>query len=90
MKPTAILVNTSREPIVDENTLVTGTIAGAGLDVYDAEPLPRDHPLRSLPNTLLLPHIGYVTTGQYRIWYAQAVEDIVAWTAGDPIRTLAA
>jgi phosphoglycerate dehydrogenase-like enzyme len=92
MKPTAYLINTSRGPIVDEPALLAALrerrIAGAGLDVYDIEPLPVDHPLRSLPNTLLLPHIGYVTTDQYRIWYSQAVEDIVAWTAGDPIRTI--
>jgi phosphoglycerate dehydrogenase-like enzyme len=94
MKPTAYLINTSRGPIVDEPALLAALrerrIAGAGLDVYDVEPLPGDHPLRSMHNTLLLPHIGYVTTGQYRIWYAQAVEDIVAWTAGDPIRTITA
>jgi phosphoglycerate dehydrogenase-like enzyme len=92
MKPTAYLINTSRGPIVDEPALLAALrerrIAGAGLDVYDVEPLPVDHPLRSLPNTLLLPHIGYVTTDQYRIWYSQAVENIVAWTAGDPIRTI--
>jgi phosphoglycerate dehydrogenase-like enzyme len=92
MKPTAYLINTSRGPIVDEPALITALrerrIAGAGLDVYDIEPLPAGHPLRSLPNTLLLPHIGYVTTDQYRIWFAQVVEDIVAWTAGAPIRTI--
>ena len=68
MKPSAYLINTSRGPIVDEAALVdvlrAGRIAGAGLDVYDVEPLPVDHPLRSLRNTLLLPHIGYVTTRQ--------------------------
>jgi phosphoglycerate dehydrogenase-like enzyme len=92
MKPTAYLINTSRGPIVDEQALIAALrerrIAGAGLDVYDVEPLPADHPLRSLPNTLLLPHIGYVTTDQYRIWFAQVVEDIVAWRAGSPIRTI--
>jgi phosphoglycerate dehydrogenase-like enzyme len=92
MKRTAYLINTSRGPIVDEPALIAALrerrIAGAGLDVYDIEPLPADHPLRSLPNTLLLPHIGYVTTDQYRIWFAQVVEDIVAWTAGTPIRTI--
>ena len=81
MKPTAYLINTSRGPIVDEAALVEALrsrrIAGAGLDVYDVEPLPVDHPLRSLPNTLLLPHIGYVTTDQYRTWYGEVVEDIV-------------
>jgi len=94
MKPTAYLVNTSRGPIVDEAALVDALrerrIAGAGLDVYDTEPLPVDHPLRSLPNTLLLPHIGYVTTDGYRTWFGQVVEDILAWTAGTPVRTLEA
>jgi phosphoglycerate dehydrogenase-like enzyme len=92
MKPTAYLVNTSRGPIVDEPALIEALrerrIAGAGLDVYDVEPLPGDHPLRSLSNTLLLPHIGYVTTDGYRTWYGQVVEDILAWSAGAPIRTL--
>ena len=92
MKPTAYLINTSRGPLVDESALVdalqAGRIAGAGLDVYDVEPLPVDHPLRSLRNTLLLPHIGYVTTDQYQVWFGQVVEDILAWTAGAPIREL--
>ena len=92
MKPSAYLINTSRGPIVDEAALIEvlgeRRIAGAGLDVYDVEPLPRDHPLRSLPNTLLLPHIGYVTTDNYRTFYRHAVEDIVAFTAGSPIRVL--
>jgi phosphoglycerate dehydrogenase-like enzyme len=92
MKPSAYLVNTSRGPIVDEAALVRALrenrIAGAGLDVYDTEPLPLDHPLRSLPNTLLLPHIGYVTTDQYRAFYRDAVEDIVAFAAGAPVRVL--
>ena len=93
MKPTAYLVNTSRGPIVDEAALLAALherrIAGAALDVYDVEPLPVDHPLRSTPNTLLLPHIGYVTTDTYRHWYAQVVEDIVGWDAGTPQRVLA-
>jgi phosphoglycerate dehydrogenase-like enzyme len=93
MKPTAYLINTSRGPIVDESALVAalraGRIAGAGLDVYDVEPLPVDHPLRSLPNTLLLPHIGYVTSDNYRTFYRHVVEDIVAFTAGTPVRVLA-
>jgi phosphoglycerate dehydrogenase-like enzyme len=92
MRPTAYLINTSRGPIVEEAALVDALrerrIAGAGLDVYDVEPLPIDHPLRSLPNTLLLPHIGYVTTDGYRTWFGEVVEDIVAWSAGNPIRTL--
>ena len=94
MKPTAYLINTSRGPIVDEvaliNVLRGRRIAGAGLDVYDVEPLPADHPLRGLPNTLLLPHIGYVTTDGYRTWYGQVVEDILAWADGQPIRTIPA
>ncbi|HEX3825596.1 MAG TPA: D-2-hydroxyacid dehydrogenase family protein [Mycobacteriales bacterium] len=92
MRPTGYLINTSRGPIVDEAALIDalrdGRIAGAGLDVYDVEPLPTDHPLRSLPNTLLLPHIGYVTTDGYRTWFGQVVEDILAWSADEPVRTL--
>jgi phosphoglycerate dehydrogenase-like enzyme len=92
MKPTAYLINTSRGPIVDEEALIDALaherIAGAGLDVYDVEPLPVDHRLRSLRNTLLLPHIGYVTSDQYRTFYGHAVEDIVAYSAGTPIRVL--
>jgi phosphoglycerate dehydrogenase-like enzyme len=92
MKPTAYLINTSRGPIVDENALVAALrerqIAGAGLDVYDVEPLPTDHPLRSLPNTLLLPHIGYVVADVYRTWFAQVVEDVLAWSDGAPVRVL--
>jgi phosphoglycerate dehydrogenase-like enzyme len=94
MKPTAILVNTSRGPIVDENALVTalttGTIAGAGLDVYSTEPLPAGDPLRGAPHTVLLPHLGYVTEAGYRSMYEQVVEDIVAWRTGAPIRVLTA
>ena len=92
MKRTAYLVNTSRGPIVDEAALVAavrqGTIAGAGLDVYDEEPLPLDHPLRNLPNTVITPHLGYVTEEGYRIFYGQALEDVKAWLAGQPVRVL--
>jgi phosphoglycerate dehydrogenase-like enzyme len=92
MKSTGYLVNTSRGPIVDESALVEALrerrIAGAALDVYDVEPLPVDHPLRSMPNTLLLPHIGYVTTEVYRRWFTEVVEDIVAWADGAPVRVL--
>jgi phosphoglycerate dehydrogenase-like enzyme len=92
MKPTAYLVNTSRGPIVDEAALIDALderrIAGAALDVYDVEPLPADHPLRSLDNTLLLPHIGYVTTDNYRAWFTEVVEDILAWSDGAALRTL--
>jgi len=92
MKPTAFLINTSRGPIVDEAALVAalrqGTIAGAGLDVYDEEPLPLDHPLRNLPNTVITPHLGYVTEEGYRIFYGHALEDVKAWLAGQPVRVL--
>ncbi len=92
MKPSAYLVNTSRGPIVDEEALLAALrerrIAGAGLDVYDVEPLPVDHPLRTLRNTLLLPHIGYVTTDSYRTFYEQIVENILAWHDGAPVRLL--
>jgi phosphoglycerate dehydrogenase-like enzyme len=92
MKPTAYLVNTSRGPILDEAALLdalhSGRIAGAGLDVYDTEPLPPSHPLRFAPHTVLTPHIGYVTTGTYEIFYREAVEDIAAWRAGAPVRVL--
>jgi phosphoglycerate dehydrogenase-like enzyme len=92
MKPTAYLVNTSRGPLVDTAALLealhAGAIAGAGLDVYDDEPLPADHPLRSAPRTVLTPHLGYVTHGTYGVFYRQAVEDIGAWAAGRPLRLL--
>ena len=92
MKPSAYLVNTSRGPIVDEAALVealaNGTIAGAGIDVYDTEPLPRDHPLRSLSNAVLTGHTGYVVRELYALAYGEAVEDIKAWMKGEPIRVL--
>jgi phosphoglycerate dehydrogenase-like enzyme len=92
MRPTAYLVNTSRGPIVDETALLAaleaGTIAGAGLDVFDREPLPADHPLRSAPNTVLTPHLGYVTEERYRLFYEQTVEDIEAFLAGQPVRVI--
>jgi len=92
MKPTAYLINTARGPIVDEAALVqalrSGTIAGAGLDVFDEEPLPANHPFKSLHNTLLVPHIGYVTEDQYRVRYSQTVEDIAAYLQGKPLRML--
>jgi phosphoglycerate dehydrogenase-like enzyme len=94
MKPTAYLVNTSRGPIVDERALLdaleSGTIAGAGLDVFDVEPLPAGHPLRTAPNTVLTPHLGYVSTGNYELMYADAVECIAAYLRGQPIRILEA
>jgi phosphoglycerate dehydrogenase-like enzyme len=92
MKPTAFLVNTSRGPIVDDASLLAaleaGAIGGVGLDVYDREPLPADHPLRRAPNTILTPHIGYVTEDTYKVFYGQTVEDIEAWLAGEPVRLL--
>ena len=92
MKPDAYLVNTSRGPIVDEaallRTLRERRIAGAALDVYDDEPLPAAHPLRGLDNTLLTPHLGYVTEESYSLYYGQAVDDIAAWLAGKPVRVV--
>ncbi len=92
MKPTAILVNTSRGPIVDEAALVDALrrkeIAVAALDVYDVEPLPSQHPLRTLDNVVLTPHIGYVTRETYEIFYRDAVEDIAAFQAGSPVRVM--
>ncbi len=92
MKPTAILINTARGPIVHEAALISalrsGRIQGAGLDVFDEEPLPPDHPLRTLDNVVLTPHLGYVTIGNYREMYTQAVEDIRAFLAGTPVRVI--
>jgi phosphoglycerate dehydrogenase-like enzyme len=88
--PKGYLVNTSRGPIVDEAALVAalhgGTIAGAALDVYDVEPLPAGHPLLTAPNTVLTPHIGYVSEVAYAAFYGDVVEDIAAWLDGAPIR----
>jgi phosphoglycerate dehydrogenase-like enzyme len=93
MKPTAFLVNTSRGPIVDETALVDvlerGAIAGAALDVFAEEPLPPDHPFRRLPNVVTTPHVGYVTQESYRVFYAEAAEDVRAFLAGEPIRVVA-
>jgi len=92
LKPTSYIVNTSRGPIIDEEALLAalwrGQLAGAGLDVFDVEPLPTDHPLRSAPRTLLTPHIGYATDGTYRIFYREAIEDIAAFLSGHPVRVL--
>lgn len=92
MKPTALLVNSSRGPIVDEKALLDALGSGrpgyAAIDVYDREPLPADHPLRTVPNLLLTPHIGYVTEDVYRTFYQDAVEDIAAYQAGEPIRLM--
>lgn len=92
MKPTSYLVNTSRGPIVDEaalvNALRSGEIAGAGIDVYDVEPLPEDHPLRGLDNAVLTGHTGYVVKELYELVYAQAVENVKTWMDGAPTRVL--
>ncbi|WP_406629525.1 D-2-hydroxyacid dehydrogenase family protein [Amycolatopsis sp. WGS_07] len=92
MKTTALLVNTSRGPIVDEAALLDALhgkkIAAAALDVYDIEPLPVDHPLRTLDNAILTPHLGYVSRETYEVFYGGAVEDIAAFQAGEPINVL--
>ena len=92
MKRSAIIVNTSRGPLIDQTALVDAlrnrSIAGAGLDVYELEPLSADDPLRSLPNTVLSPHTGYVVDQCFKIFYEHIVEDIVMWQAGTPVRLL--
>ena len=92
MKPTAYLVNTSRAAIVDQDALLAalheGGIAGAGVDVFDVEPLPADHPMRTAPRLLATPHLGYVSRDNYRTYYGQAVEDILAFLDGTPVRRL--
>ncbi len=92
MKPTALLINTSRGPIVDEAALLAALgdrrIAGYGADVYDTEPLPAGHPLRSEPRALLTPHIGYVTEETYRDFYRGMVTTIEAWLGGNPVNVL--
>jgi len=92
MKPSAILINTARAAIVDEAALIealhNGEIAGAGIDVYGREPLPPDAPILRAANTVLTPHLGYVTRESYEIYFPEALEDIEAWLAGKPIRIL--
>ena len=92
MKKTCFLINTSRGPIINEKDLVQALendeIAGAGLDVYDKEPLPQDHKLRFLPNALLLPHLGYVTEENYSLFYNQMLENLDACVEGKPKRVL--
>ena len=92
MKSDAILVNTSRGPLINEAALIQalkeGWIGGAALDVYDQEPLSGDHPLRRLPNTLLTPHIGYATEATYKVFIPDTVENIQAYLAGTPIRVM--
>jgi phosphoglycerate dehydrogenase-like enzyme len=92
MKPGSILVNVSRGPIVEEEALVgalrTGHLAGAGLDVFDREPLPAGHPFRSLDNVVVTPHIGYVTEQLFRTAWQRMAQDVVAYLAGSPIRVV--
>jgi D-3-phosphoglycerate dehydrogenase len=92
MKPTAYLINTSRGPIVDESALLDALrshrIAGAGLDVYDVEPLPASHPLLSLDNVILTPHLGFVTKDAYARFYGDTVENVAAFLKGEPVRVL--
>jgi D-3-phosphoglycerate dehydrogenase len=93
MKRTAYLINTSRGPIVDEKALLdaltTKRIAGAGLDVFDVEPLPLDHPLRKLDNAVITPHLGYVSQQNYERYYPDIVENIRGWLDGKPVRVIA-
>jgi len=92
MKKTAYLINTSRGPIVDEKALIAAlqnkTIAGAGLDVFDIEPLPLDHPFRKMDNVVITPHLGYVSEQNYRKYFPDVVEDIHAWLDGKPVRVI--
>ena len=92
MKPSAYIINTSRGPIIDEAALLAALqdkkIGGAGLDTFDVEPLPTDHPLRKLDNVVLTPHLGYVSEQNYRKQYAEVVEDIRAFLDGKPARVI--
>ena len=92
MKPTAYIINTSRGPIIEEGALLAALrekrIAGAGLDVFDVEPLPTDHPLRKMDNVVLTPHLGYVSLQNYRAYFSGVVDDIRAYLDGSPVRVL--
>ena len=94
MKKSAYLINTSRGPIVDEKSLIavlnSKSIAGAGLDVFDVEPLPLDHPFRKMDNVVITPHLGYVSEQNYRKYFPDIVEDIRAWLDGKPVRVIEA
>ncbi|HXQ84154.1 MAG TPA: D-2-hydroxyacid dehydrogenase family protein [Xanthobacteraceae bacterium] len=92
MKPSAFLINTSRGPIIDEAALLAALrdkkIGGAGLDVFDVEPLPLDHPLRKMDNVVITPHLGYVSEQNYRAYFAGVVEDIRGFLDGKPVRVM--
>ncbi len=92
MKPTAYLINTSRGPIVDEAAMLAALrdkkIGGAGLDVFDVEPLPKDHPLRKMDNVVITPHLGYVALKNYQNYFAGVVEDIRGFIDGKPVRVM--
>ena len=92
MKSTAYIVNTSRGPIIEERALIDALkaekIAGAGIDVFDTEPLPTDHPFLTLTNTVITPHIGYVSRENFQTYFKQASEDVAAWLNNEPIRVL--
>jgi phosphoglycerate dehydrogenase-like enzyme len=92
MKPSSFIVNISRGPIIDEQALIaalsSNKLAGAGLDVFDEEPLPRNHPFRSMENVVLMPHLGYVTEPLFRMSFQRMAEDVVAYLAGNPIRVV--
>ena len=92
MKKTAFIINTSRGSIINEDDLIialsTNVIAGAGIDVYDKEPLPEGHKLRFVQNALILPHLGYVTAENYSIFYTQMIENLEACIEGKPIRLI--
>lgn len=92
MPPGAVLINTARAGLVDERALIdalsTGQLAGAGLDVHSTEPLPPEHPFRSLPNVIATPHLGYVTEETYRRYFPGVVEAITSWREGHPVRVI--
>ena len=94
MKRSAYIINTSRGPIIDEAALIDALqhekIAGAGIDVFDVEPLPRDHPLRRVPNVVIMPHLGYVTVENYQNWYRGTVENLRSWLDGKTINQMSA